>query len=65
MIDKLPEPTYRESARSTVEPTEDAEDLETLRQVLVDITTEQDALQMQLQQVTALLEQKKAGIKEL
>ena len=45
---ELPEPNERESARSSVEPTEDADDLETLRQAVADITTERDTLQMQL-----------------
>jgi len=48
-----------------VDPTEDADDLEILRQAVADITTEQDTLQMQLQQVTAVVEQKQARIKEL
>ena len=65
VTDELPEPTDHESARSSVEPTDDSDDLETLRQAVADITSEQDTLQMQLQQVTAVLEQKKARIKEL
>jgi len=65
VTDELPEPMNCKSARFTVEPTEDAEDLETLRQAVAVITTEQDALQIQLQQATAVLEQKKTGIKEL
>ena len=65
MTDELFEPTKRESAHSSVETTEGADDLETLRQAVADITTERDTLQMQLQQVTAVLEQKKARIKEL
>ena len=65
VTDELLEPTERESARSSVEPTKDADDLDTLRQAVADITTERDTLQMQLQQVTAVLEQKKARIKEL
>jgi len=65
VTDKLLEPTERESARSSVEPTEDADDLETLRQTVAYITTERDTLQKQLQQATAVLEQKKARIKEL
>jgi len=62
MTDELPEPT---SARSSVESTDDADDLEKLRQAVADITTKRDTLQIQLQQVTAVLEQKKARIKEL
>jgi len=65
VTDELPEPMDHESAHSSVEPTNDADDLETLRQAVADITSEQDTLQMQLQQVTAVLEQKKARIKEL
>ena len=65
VTDELPEPTDHESARSSVEPTNDADNLETLRQAVADITSERNTLQMQLQQVTAVLEQKKARIKEL
>jgi len=65
VTDELPKPTNRESACSSVEPTNDADNLEKLRQAVVDITSERDALQMQLQQITAVLEQKKARIKEL
>ena len=63
VTDELPEPTDSESARSSVEPTTDI--LETLHQAVADITSERDTLRMQLQQVTAVLEQKKARIKEL
>jgi len=65
VTDELLEPMERESARSSVDPTEDPDELEILRQAVADITTERDTLQMQLQQVTAVLEQKKARIKEL
>ena len=65
VTDELPEPMDHESAHSSVVPTNDADNLETLRQAVADITSEQDALQMQLQQVTAVLEQKKVRIKEL
>ena len=56
VTDELLEPTERESARSSVEPTEVADDLETLRQAVAYIAIERDTLQ--LQQVTAVLEQK-------
>jgi len=65
VTDELLESTERESTHSSVDPTEDADDLEILHQAVADITTERDTLQMQLQQVTAVLEQKKARIKEL
>ena len=64
VTDELPEPTDRENAHSSVEPTNDADNLEKLRQAVADIMSEQDTLQMQLQQVTAVLEQKKTSCGE-
>ena len=49
----------------SVEELDDSENVETLRQAVADITTERDALQVQLQEVTQMLEHKKARIKEL
>ena len=60
---ELPEPMEHKSARSSVELTEDADDLETLNHPVADFTTERYAYT--LQQVTVVLEQKKARTEEL
>ena len=60
-----PEVAVRESEHSSEESGDEPDEIETLRQTVEDITTERDALQAQLQEVTQALEQKKARIKEL
>ena len=61
----MPEITEHEGKHSSEESEGELDDMEALCQTVADITTKRDALQMQLQEVTQVLEQKKARIKEL
>ena len=60
-----PEVSEHESDRSREELRDEPDEVEALRQTVETVTIERDALQVQLQEVTEVLEKKQARIKEL